>query len=247
MLPVGRAGDVFDRLRLALTTAVPAERPAVLVCPATRSRGASLITVNLASALARSGHRVLVLCADSQSDTPTVLGVRADAGLADCLRDSLELSERVQVSSFSQHVAVVAPGRDLDQVLAATSAERLAVLLLKLRQDTTLVRPGDFVLVEAPDTTHGVDAQELARVVDCCVVVAENGRATVRDVERTENDLRGVGASVAAHVVVPSLPERAVTRDLRPLDDRLSSGPGHAAAPKNATPSVPAGTDPARG
>ncbi len=241
LLPTGRGGEVFDRLRLALISSVPAERPAVLVCPATKSAGASLVTVNLASSLARIGHRVLILCADPLSETPSVLGVKNDGGLADCLREGLELAERVQISTFSARVAVVAPGRDLAEAVSVNSAERLAVLLLKLRQDTSLVRPGDFVLVETPDTTQGVDAQELARVVDCCVVVAENGRATVRDVERTESDLASVSGTVAAHVVVPALP-LPVTSEGSPLDVRLK-GSGDLGNGRPDTASVTLGTD----
>jgi len=73
-----------------------------------------------------------------------------------------------------------------------------------------LVKSGQYVVVEAPPVSRGVEAQELAQRTGAAIVVAEIGVSKVPGLTEAFDELELMGAIVPGAVVVPTLP--AVSR-----------------------------------
>jgi capsular polysaccharide biosynthesis protein len=179
-------GRVFSRLRNELSDSAE-----LIVVTGTAGGAALDVALNLAAAFGRAGTETIALLATGtagQAEVPATPGwsevVAGDAGLAAALH----------VPAGEAHLRVVPDGA------AQASPESVRPLLGDLR-----ARAGR-VVIAAPDTTAGPDAQTLASASDAAILAVELGVTTRAEVADAAEQLRRVGTPLLGAVLLPRYP-----------------------------------------
>jgi Mrp family chromosome partitioning ATPase len=201
--PGGRA---FGRLRNEVDAALTPTDRVLLVTAAAPGPAATLVAANLAAAFARSDSEVVLvganvpeLGADPTKRAVTLSGIfdLADIpGLTDVLAGRTSLPRAVQRAARTPRLSVVTPGG------AATAGGLLQSEAARsvLRQIATRTR---YVIVDAPSTASGADAQSLAGAADVALLVIEAGHTEHAEVADAATQLERVGVRLLGAVVVP--------------------------------------------
>jgi len=173
------AGEEYNRLAVTLI-ATAGERPLkrVLVASAQHGEGRTSITLNLACSLARAQRRVLVIDADlHRPSLLRFLGLSADVGLADALKNGLPAGSaviRIQPFGFD-----VLPTRE--QV--KNPAELLSSV--SFGEMLELLEPNyDFILFDSPPLLTVADSSLLIRHTDATLLVIRSGKTTSGQIGR---------------------------------------------------------------
>lgn len=225
VLPPRAGGETFDRLRLMLVAMYPDGPSSVLLTGATRGRAAGLVAANLAAAHVRAGHEVVLVCADPESLAGAVVGVSTGPGLSDVLRGSMKLASVIQASELPR-LSVITTGRELAGAFERISTDRLTAIIGELLKGSAKV------IIDAPPTSFGVEAQELARRVDATLVVVERRVADGEAVQGAFRDLESLGARVPGAVVVDDVSRASVPHH------SLSATLDHSVPPRRDTSDV---------
>lgn len=148
-------------------------RPKVIVLSsASPGEGKTLVTSNLAIALARANMRVLVIDGDLRKPRMhEIFGVDNRSGLSDVLRcRSAELPNISVQETSVPGLLVLSSGSNADTDLLYS--EHLPELVARLR------RQFDMILIDTPPMLHMPDARVLARHADAVVLVVRSRRTT---------------------------------------------------------------------
>lgn len=240
LLPAhGEAAQEVRRLQHAIAPRHGRSPEVILVTAAAAGPATAVVAANLTAALARSGSRVVHVCAALRSDTgAALLGVRHRTGLAEVLLDELDARASTLSSPVDERVRVVPPGER-----AAEASDRFRTDLLE--QVVAKLRPGaDHVVLETPSLVVNADAQAWAQFCDVAVVVLERLRARREDAVDTVRRLEQVGCTIAGAVVISPHP-RSLDEQNEPGRRPSADQPEPAAAPAPAR-EEPAQQEPAR-
>jgi Mrp family chromosome partitioning ATPase len=202
--PYGPGGRIFNRLRNEVLASLNPNDQIIVVTGASRGFAATLVAANLATALARTGSEVVLVGAhlpDSMVDAAPLarmLGIRATPGLSDLLSGRVGLSEAIQQAPRVPSLRVITTGG------AATAAGLMQSQRLR---DTleTLRRQTGYIVIEAPSTSSGADAQSLASLADAAILAVELRRARRPFLLDAAEQLRRVGTPLLGAVVLPRL------------------------------------------
>jgi len=170
------------------------------VCAADPGTATSFVAGNLAASQARSGQDTVLVSADPDSPTAAMFGIDEGPGLGSLLRDEGPIDAVAQDVPGRPRLRVIVPGRDLSDVMEKVPLSRIGALV------DALVKAGNYVVVEAPAVSRGIEAQELAQRTGAAIVVAELGVSKVPAVTQAFNELELTGAIVPGAVVVPTMP-----------------------------------------
>lgn len=215
VVPTSPAGQAYMELRNLVTSSLGGDRHVVAITGASTGAGAAVTAANLALALARAHHSVVVVTADASSDVVSLLGAQDGPGLAELLRGESTLAQ-VLGPATPGAVRVCGPGRGLLEELDRLQSDAMYRVVAAMRQATT------FVVLLAPSTATGVQAQSLSRLADCVLVVAEAKRTRGGELLKAAASLRRAGAELSG-VVVTRTPK--ASGDELPLHG-VSAGPG---------------------
>ena len=202
--PYGPGGRIFNRLRNEVLASLGGGDQIIVVTGASRGTASTLVAANLATALARTGSDVVLIGAhlpDSMIDAnplARMLGLRATPGLSDLLAGRVGLGEAVQQAPRVPSLRVITTGG------AATAAGLMQSQRLRDTLDT-LRRQCDFIVIEAPSTSTGADAQSLASLADAAILAVELRRARRPFLLDAGEQLRRVGTPLLGAVVLPRL------------------------------------------
>jgi Mrp family chromosome partitioning ATPase len=229
--PYGAGGRIFNRLRNEVLASLDADAQIIVVTGASRGSATTLVAGNLATALARTGSDVVLIGAhlpDTMLDAAPLarmLGVNATPGLSDLLAGRVGLGDAIQQAPRVPSLRVITTGG------AATAAGLMQSQRLRDTLDT-LRRQTNYIVIEAPSTSTGADAQSLASLADAAILAVELRRASRPFLLDAVEQLRRVGTPLLGAVVLPRLTanrpedapanESAVTISLpaeRPMDD----------------------------
>lgn len=156
--------------------------------------GRTSVALNLARELARSGSRVVLVDADFRNP-----------GLAELFGGSPGLAEVVRGEAALPDVLRELPGvpglRYLPSGVAVTPPSELLAHPETVDALSGLRRDHDFVVLDTPPLFGASDALVVATAVDLALLVAASGYTDRRDVERSIELLRSVGADRVATVV----------------------------------------------
>jgi polysaccharide biosynthesis transport protein len=189
--------EAFGQLRAQLLSREPQKKATtVLITSALQGEGKSLVSTNLAAAIARSERTVLLVDTDMRAPTAhKLLGMRNGVGLSDLL-----LKDDVDIDSAIQHTKV--PGLDLlpsgptlDNPAEALATSRLATLFEALRTRY------DFVIIDATAVLAVSDAVGVAAEADTVLLVVGRMPVRDRDLAAAVQRLEGVGAQPLGIVV----------------------------------------------
>jgi capsular exopolysaccharide synthesis family protein len=188
--------EAFRRLRtniFALGRDVPLHT--LLVTSAEPGEGKSTIVINLASTIAQSGRKVIVV--DSDLRLPTLhkmFGLANETGLSSILNQEVTLDKAVQESNIDG-VEVLTSGPlppNPDELLDAPG---MIALLQQLTQQF------DMVLLDTPALLAVADAAILAPAVDGVILVVERAQARQETVRVACRQLAAVKARSISIVV----------------------------------------------
>ncbi|GAA2251274.1 hypothetical protein GCM10010402_02850 [Actinomadura luteofluorescens] len=245
LLPArSRSGQNFHELAHELTATLGHGNHVILVTGAAPGPGSSIVSVNLAAALARTGSNVLLVCANLQSPLAAdLLGLHRGAGLSELLLARVELRDVVRRNHALPSLATITPGADVDLAAEMLQREQMARLIGSLREKAR------FTVVEAPSTELGADAQALADLSDAALIVVETPRTKYAQIRDGVRRIHRMGAAVLGAVVLPKQDEIAVTtpapslprepRDMPPRRRDGSAGSGAQLPAPVPAPSAP--------
>jgi Mrp family chromosome partitioning ATPase len=195
-------GRDYHRLRNVVTAALTVRDKVVLVTGVSPGPGSTIVAANVAAALARVGHDVVLLGANPPAigPNPVLLSQLFDIsdvpGLTDVLSGRTDLGYALQVPPREPRLRVVAPGgtASASRLLQSATAQTMVHGL------RTLAR---YVLIDSPSPAVDADAQSLASLADAAIVVAEAGYARHTEVSDAVAQLAAVGTRVLGAVVLP--------------------------------------------
>lgn len=225
LAPTTEDGRVFSRLRNELT-ARDTRRPLVAVVGTRTSPVTTAVAANLAAAFSRAGNDTILVTADmaarSSHTAVALLGVSASPGWSDVLSGGTPLDEALQAAAREPCLRVLPVG-------AAASAAGLCQSESARNTLTSLRARADHVIIAAPDTRSGADAQTLASLADAAILAVERRSTRTDDILDAVDQLRRVGTPLLGAVLVPAMtasPEEAVNpqADEDPLADFPADG-----------------------
>ncbi|GAA2604940.1 Wzz/FepE/Etk N-terminal domain-containing protein [Actinomadura fulvescens] len=174
--PKGGAGDAYRRLRASIVAGAPPAPVALLVTAATPGRSSTVVSSNLAVALALAGSAtIMVDAASSEPDPAPFFGLRHSRGLSDALLGGVDPAELL-VHADSQ-LRLLPRGGDPVEATHRFSGPRMREAIDVLR------RRAGFVVVNA-DSVSDADAQALLALADAVVLVVTLGVTTRDELEQ---------------------------------------------------------------
>ena len=226
------AARTFNRLRNEIIAALGTGDRVLLIVGVTPGAASTLVATNLAAAVARADTEIILVGANPpEPGTPPlsqIFDVADIPGLSDVLAGRVSLPAGLQRAARLPRLRVITPGGTASAAgLLQSEGARSAVLALR--------KQARYVVVEAPSTASGADAQSLARVADAAVLVVEAGRSRPAQLADAAEQLRLVGTRMLGAVLLsPAMP--AGRRPERPCplgahDEWLTDKPSIVDAP----------------
>ena len=202
--PYGTGGRTFNRLRNEVLASLRETDQIIVVTGASKGPASTLVAVNLASALARAGSDVVLVCAhlpetivDGASAT-RMLGVAATPGLSDVLAGKVPLDTATQRAPRNPWLRVITTGGTASAT-GFLQSQTLRDILAQLRTQA------EYIVIEAPSTANSADAQSLASLADAAIVVVEIRRTTHTEVIDASDQLSRIATTMLGSVVLPRL------------------------------------------
>ena len=174
--------ETFRSLRTAVLFSAAEQTPrVVLVTSAGESEGKTVTALNLATAMADSGSRVLLVDADLRfPGCHHILGVENRRGLSTYLAGDADLDGMV-VDLARPRLALLPAGPVPSNPAELLGSARMVNVIARLRERY------DFVIIDSPPVLPVTDAVVLSRASDGVVLVVK-GQDTPRDLVRRARD-----------------------------------------------------------
>ncbi|HLK11200.1 MAG TPA: polysaccharide biosynthesis tyrosine autokinase [Candidatus Binatia bacterium] len=180
--PRSAVAEAFRSLRTAVLFSTPGTPPKViLVTSAGAGEGKTVVCVNLATALAEGGARVLLLDADlRRPGCHRAFAVAAEPGLSTVLTGQAT-AERATHALDAPRLSLMPAGPAPPNPAELVSSARMRALLDDLREVY------DFIVIDSPPALPVTDAVVLAREADGVALVVK-GQDTPRELVRRARD-----------------------------------------------------------
>jgi Mrp family chromosome partitioning ATPase/capsular polysaccharide biosynthesis protein len=204
--------EAFREARAGLLAVAPPPQ-AITVAPVDGDAEADLVGVNLAQTLARSGYRVTLVSAGTDSELEAVLGIQPAPGLSELLTRRADLA---RVAVMVDGVAVLPRGGAIDNQPDLLDGQGFSQLIDQLQ------RSADYVIVVAnPVSAPG--GLGVALATDGVVLTGVDGVTTHAELESAVNRGRALDVTVIGLVLVPKAHRGMFSRRSRPSPVRVSS------------------------
>lgn len=193
--PLSSVSENYKSLRASLMLTSGDKPPRrVLLTSMSPADGKTTTTVNLATALANSGKRVVLLDADLRNPcTGKLMKIYSEVGLSTYLSGNMDKEIIVKTDVANLSVILAGPVPPLPSELL--SSDRLKVLLDKLEDEY------DIVIIDSSPLMPVSDSMILSQLVDTTVVVVRAGVTTYDTLERGLKALQQVGTEVKGLVI----------------------------------------------
>ena len=194
--PLGTFSESVRSLRTALLFSTPNGAPkTLLVTGADVACGKSTITINLATAFAQLGGRVLVIDCDLRHPSVHVkLKHQPVNGLSNYLTGDMSAAEVTQYSEVGNFFFIPA-GHQPPNPAELLGSDRM-VQLLSLAGEKF-----DQIIIDGPPTLGLADAIILASIVDGTVLVAEAGKSNKKALINAQKRLHSVGVPLLGTII----------------------------------------------
>lgn len=195
--PASRAAESYRALSHSLVLSCSGERPKVIaVTSAVPLEGKTTTAVNVATALAQQGNRVLLVDADvRQPSVHQQLDVPRQPGLADALGCAQALKDNQWHDTRQPGLCVLPAGNHQNGSAPAIDPNIIASLLRQWRSEF------DHVVVDSPPVTLISDAMLLAAQADAVLLVVRNEATSRHLLRETCTTLQRASAHVAGFVL----------------------------------------------
>ena len=207
-----RSRELIEPFRRIRTTLFAIARPpgppdslTLLVTSPGEGEGRTTVAANLAIAIARGRHRVLLVDADfSSPGVNAEFAVANDGGLQDVLAGRARVADAVRSTSLPRLDVLVA-GEEPPDEADAFAGERLAAVMPKLCEGY------DVVVIDSSPLLGATDAAILAPLVDGVVLVVRSGRTRGEALREAQDHLALLRAAPLGIVVNDANGEFAMT------------------------------------
>jgi len=169
----------------------------ILVTSSGKGEGKTTTSINIATSLAQSGVRVLLIDADLRAPRlHKVFSLNDNKGLADLLTAEPErdaISSRITTVAKNFDVLPAGP-------VSADSAEHLGTGHFDVVLDL-LSADYDHIIVDSPPVTAFADSTVIATMVDGVLMVVQGSKSSQETVKNSAKMLRMVGARIIGVVL----------------------------------------------
>ena len=201
--------EPFRRIRTTLFALVDPPAPpgtlTLLITSPGEGEGRTTVAANLAMAIARGQHRVLLVDADiGDPGVHKAFRVENGVGLQDLLAGRASVEEAVRSTSLPRLGVLVAGKRPADDSEAFVN-ERFAAVMPLLRERF------DVVVIDGPPLLGATDAAILAPLVDRVVLVVRGRRTRGEALREAQENLTLLRASLLGVVVNDASEEFAMS------------------------------------
>jgi polysaccharide biosynthesis transport protein len=168
----------------------------VMVCSAMASEGKTTLSCHLATSLARSGKRTLLIDADIRCPTVhRVFDIERSPGLCEMLLGQAEFADAIKPASPAG-LSVIASGHFQSEVLRALAQDQLEPLLEKLKEQF------DFILIDTSPVMPVTDALMVGQFVDGALLSVRRDVSQLPKVTAAYQRLVAMGIPVWGAVVI---------------------------------------------
>jgi capsular polysaccharide biosynthesis protein/Mrp family chromosome partitioning ATPase len=174
--PRSKIGQAFTELGQYVAGALGEGNHVLLVVGTSAGPGGSLVSANLAAALARTRAEVVLVCADARMITPQLLGIGDGPGLSELLAGRATVSDVARRPPDLARLRVITPGGDSLSDLLYLQHDACGRMLAELH------RGARYVVVETQSVGDDADAFTLAQFADAALLAVEVGGSTRPDV-----------------------------------------------------------------
>jgi succinoglycan biosynthesis transport protein ExoP len=197
------AAEAYRSIRTNLQFLAIDDPPRVIVISSSLpGEGKSTLAINLATVLAQSGSRVMLVEADLRRPRVTrYMGLISGAGLTNVLAGTAELHEVAQPWGNGR-LTVLAAGPMPPNPSEMLGSAHMQALLAELRETN------DYVVIDAPPLLPVTDAAVLTALSDGCVLTARYGRLRRDDLRAAAGVLARIDAKLLG-VVLNRVPQGA--------------------------------------
>lgn len=166
----------------------------IVITSANQGEGKSTVASNLATVLAESGERVVLVDADlRRSAVARAFDLDGTVGLSQVLAGSATLADALQ-PSHTDGLEILAAGAVPPNPSELLGSHRMEHLIEQLAEDY-------FVVLDAPPLLPVTDAALLTRSADGAVLVVAAGKTHKEEVERAAAALRAVDGKVLGAIL----------------------------------------------
>jgi non-specific protein-tyrosine kinase len=153
----------------------------VMITSADAGEGKTFTAINLALTFARAYNQTVMLvdCDFRRQSIQKMMGFESDAGLIDYLVDGRPLNEFIIWPGIDK-LTLISGGRTFEDSSELLDSPRMKNLVqeLKTRYDDR------YIIFDVPPILGSADALALTPYVDCIVMVVEEGRSSMRSVQK---------------------------------------------------------------
>lgn len=201
--PRSSNAEAFRMLRTNLQfSAIDHPLRTLMIASASPQEGKSLISANIAVAMAQSGKRVVLVDADLRRPTQhSLFELRNSVGLTTILFDAALHLEDVLQNTTVDNLRVITSGPIPPNPSEILGSKRMGNLIEALQEQA------DIVIFDSPPIMAAADAPVLATRLDGVLLVIVYGRTRRGLARRSHDALSAVGATVLG-VVLNRLPNR---------------------------------------
>ncbi len=201
--PKSRLAESYRAVRAAIFFGTRGQTHRVLqVTSANSGDGKTTLCANLASAIAMSGKKVLLVDCDLRRPrVHKLFGCNLDAGVSSVVRDGMDIPDAVQ-TTLVPNLDVMTVGPRVDNPAELLLSPQFSEMVLQLREKY------DFVMMDTPPILIVTDPAAVAAHVDGVILVVRNTKRSRPQTRRVRETLDLIGARVLG-VVVNGISERA--------------------------------------
>lgn len=187
--------EAFNTLCTGVTYSVAAEKcPVFVVSGEIPGVGKSLVSANLALALANHGKKVLLVECDMRRPSfNRVFGKNVKVGLSEFL--SGKVADTAQIINTYEGLDIIHAGHISPNPSELLSSERMKQLMDGWKESY------DMVILDTPPICNVVDARVIAKHVNGYIFVVRSRYSDVREVKQAVGHLEELGAKIIGFVV----------------------------------------------
>ncbi len=181
--PASPVAEAYRNLRTRVLQVAARRRVNVLLVTSPGREDKTTVAANLAAALAQSGRRVVLVCADLRwGSTHALFGLPTRPGLAKVIDGDAALAHALRWTEVPR-LQVLPGGPAPADPSSALQSPAFRTLLMELRSEA------DFVVIEAPPVLASADTPALAELGGMIVLVADARTSTRAEVQAASHEL----------------------------------------------------------
>lgn len=167
-----------------------------LVTSTLSGEGKTVISANLALALAAAGKKVAIVDMDlHNSSVLSVLGVKAEKkNVVDYLNENVSLNDIV-ITEEATGLKIIPGGHASKEFLSLLSSERVKIMLKEAEAYA------DYIIIDTPPAGILVDASIIAEYVDTCIYIVRQDYVTKQEVRRGVENITDSGCEICGSII----------------------------------------------